>query len=331
MNKDNLQQALQDYHRLQSIRKLAPDDSVRVHEQPRLVSRFYDAVTSFFEFGWGTTFHFSPRRPGESLVKSQYRHDEQIGKLLRLGPEMVVADIGCGVGGPLINIARTTGASIVGINFNMHQIRRGTDQVRKAALNDTCSFLYTDYMSVPLDEDTFDAIYSFEALCHAPNKVLALRELFRILKPNGEIAIVDWAFTDTFDSSNHQHIDIRTRIEKNNATPELPNTANYVNAVQDAGFEVISAKDQHIEDGDPATPWYMALEGRDFSLSSIARTPAGRAITANTTRLLEGLKIVPNGTCETAQLLNIAADALVEAGKLGIFTPNFLIHARKPN
>ncbi len=137
MNQDKLQQALQDYHRLQSIRKLAPDDSAGVREQPRLVTRFYDVVTTFFEFGWGTTFHFSPRRPGENFVKSQYRHDEQIDKLLRLGPEMVVANIGCGVGGPLINIARTTGANIVGINFNMHQIRRGTDQVRRAGFSDT--------------------------------------------------------------------------------------------------------------------------------------------------------------------------------------------------
>lgn len=74
----------------------------------------------------------------------------------------------------------------------------------------------------------------------------------------------------------------------------------------------------------------MALEGRDFSLSSIARTPMGRAATAQTTRLLEGLKIVLAGTSETARMLNKAADALVEAGRLGIFTPSLLIHARKP-
>lgn len=287
-------------------------------------------MTSIYEFGWGTTFHFSPRCPSESLVKSQHRHDEQIGKLLRLGPEMVVADIVCGVGGLLIAVAQTTGANIVGINFNMHQIRRGTDRVRRAGLSHTCSFLYTDYMSIPLDEGTFDALYSFEALCHAPDKKLALLELFRILKPNGEAAIVDWAFTDKFDSSNRRHCDIRTQIEKNNATPELPTTESYLGAVQDAGFEVISAKDQQAEEGDPSTPWYMALEGRDFSLSSIARTPVGRAATAQTTRLMEGLKIAPAGTFETARMLNKAADALVEAGRLGIFTPSFLIHARKP-
>lgn len=253
MSKDKVKQALQDYYGLENIKQLASDDSVRVHEQSRLVRRFYDAVTSFFEFGWGSTFHFSPRRPGESLVESQHRHDEEIGKLLKLDSGMVVADIGCGIGGPLINIARTTGANIVGINFNMHQIRRGTDRVRRAGLRDACSFLYADYMSVPLDEGAFDALYSFEALCHAPDRELALRELFRILKPNGEAAIVDWVFTDRFDPINEQHGDIRTQIKKN-ATPELPTTDNYLDAVRDAGFEVISAKDQQAEEGNPSTP-----------------------------------------------------------------------------
>ena len=74
----------------------------------------------------------------------------------------------------------------------------------------------------------------------------------------------------------------------------------------------------------------MALQGRDLSLSSLARIPAGRRFTATATKLLERLGISPAGTSETAEFLNVAADALVEAGELGIFTPSFLVHARKP-
>ncbi len=100
--------------------------------------------------------------------------------------------------------------------------------------------------------------------------------------------------------------------------------------MRSAGFEVIEALDQQAEYGNPATPWYMALQGRDFSLSSFARIPAGRALTAEVTRALERLRLAPVGTSEAARFLNVAADALVEAGELGIFTPSFLVHARKP-
>ena len=122
----------------------------------------------------------------------------------------------------------------------------------------------------------------------------------------------------------------RARIERHNATPELLTAGEYVEAVQSAGFEVIEAVDQQAEYGHPATPWYMALQGRDLSLSSLARIPAGRALTAGVTGVLERLRMAPAGTSEAARFLNVAADALVEAGELGIFTPSFLVHARKP-
>ena len=243
---------------------------------------------------------------------------------------MHVADIGCGVGGPLVNIARATGATITGINFDSHQIRRAEDRVRHEGLDGSCALLYADYMDVPLEDDTFDAAYSFEAVCHAPNRPLAFRELFRLLKPDAEAAIVDWCLTDAFDAANGRHVDVRDRIEGTNATPELLTAEQYVEAVRSAGFEVIEAVDQQADYGNPATPWYMALQGRDCSLSSFARIPAGRALTAGVTRVLERLRMAPAGTSEAARLLNVAADALVEAGELGIFTPSFLVHARKP-
>lgn len=325
----NPREALRDYHQIQQLSE-SPEDAVRIADQPKMVSRFYDAVTRFYEFGWGTTFHFAPRRPGENLAASQRRLNEQVGEILRLEPGMEVADIGCGVGGPLITIAKATGASVTGINFNAYQIARGRQRVKQAGLEDTCRFLYANYMDVPLDDGVFDAVYAFEAVCHAPNKLLLFEQLHRLLKPGGEMALVEWCLTDQFDAADARHRDIRSRIETNNATPDLLTTEQQVETIRKAGFEIIQSADLQAENGNPRTPWYMALQGRDLSFSSWARTPAGRAVTANVTKLLELLRIAPSGTSDTAEFLNVAADALVESGELGIFTPSFLVHARKP-
>ena len=48
----------------------------------------------------------------------------------------------------------------------------------------------------------------------------------------------------------------------------------------------------------PETPWYRSLQGRDFSFSSLARTPVGRTCTAAATRWLERLHIAPEGASE---------------------------------
>ena len=324
-----LREALDDFHKIAALSE-SQDDAARIAEQPRLVSRFYDAVTGFYEFGWGTTFHFSPRRPGESLRASQRRHDQQIARVLRLRTGMHVGDVGCGVGGPMITIARATGASITGINFNARQVARGKRLISKAGLDETCRFLFANFMDVPLEDAVFDALYSFEAVCHAPDNLLLFQELYRLLKPGGEMAIVDWCLTDRFDDADAGHRDIRRRVETTNAVPGLLTTERQVETVRSAGFEILRAVDQQAEDGDERTPWYMALQGRDLALSSLARIPVGRRVTSAATTLLERLRLAPPGTAETAAFLNVAADALVEAGELGIFTPSFLVHARRP-
>ena len=187
---------------------------------------------------------------------------------------MEVADVGCGVGGPMVTIARATGANITGINFNAYQIARGERMVSKAGLEKTCRFLFANFMEVPLDDAVFDAIYAFESVCHAPNNRLLFRELYRLLRPGGEMAVVDWCFTDRFDRADVRHRDLRDRIETTNATPGLLTTEQQVEAVRSAGFEIVLAVDQQAATGNPRTPWYMALQGRDLSLASLARIPA---------------------------------------------------------
>lgn len=324
----NMDEALGEFREMQSgYSEQAQPEKVRI--QPRIVRRFYEVVTRFYEFGWGTSFHFAPRSRGENLAAAQRRQQEEIVRLLGLKAGMVAGDVGCGIGGPMMNIASASGAGIVGINISEHQIQRGRTLVEKAGLTDRCEFLHANYLDLPCADNHFDAMYSIEAVCHSPDRLKAFQETFRTLKPGGKFVIFDWALTELFDAADARHADIRKRIEYANATPDLFTAQEQIECIKTAGFEVVYAAD-HALDPDSETPWYMSLEGRDFSLSSMARTPAGRIFTANFTRILELLRLAPQGTSDTARMLNIAADALVEAGQLGIFTPCFLVHARKP-
>jgi sterol 24-C-methyltransferase len=325
----SLKEALDDFLQLKELAATQDGDRA-VRGQPQMVSRFYDAVTKFYEYGWGQAFHFAPRQSGEGLHAAQLRQEAGVAELLDLGPATRVVDIGCGVGGPAINIAKTTGASVTGLNFNAYQVARGRRAARRAGVQGNCSFLLANYLDVPLADGCFDAAYSFEAICHTPDRALCLSELWRLISPGGQIALTEWALTDSFDGNHPVHRDIRERVEFGNATPNLPTTSQFAASVEAAGFEVLSSRDQALE-SDPDSPWFRALQGRDVSLASLARIPAGRWFTPKVTGLLEPLRVAPAGTSETAHMLNRAADALVEAGEAGIFTPCFLVHARKPD
>ncbi|XP_021991788.1 probable cycloartenol-C-24-methyltransferase 1 [Helianthus annuus] len=89
------------------------------------VNKYYDLVTSFYEYGWGESFHFAPRWKGESLRESIKRHEHFLALQLGLKPGHKVLDVGCGIGGLLRKISRFSSTSVMGINNNEYRITKG--------------------------------------------------------------------------------------------------------------------------------------------------------------------------------------------------------------
>ena len=299
----------------------------RKEDYRSLVNSYYDLVTDFFEFGWGKSFHFAPRRRGESFKASLLRHQHYLAERLSLGPGMQVLDLGCGVGGPMGNMARHYGASFVGINNNAYQVERAKLHCRD--VRSLCRFIHGDYMQIPEADASYDAAFAIESMPHAPDKAAAFGEALRVLRPGGCFAGYEWCLTDVFDPGNAKHLRIKKDIMVGNGLPDIASTSEVCAALRTAGFDLLEAHDCAPE-SDPETPWYRALQGRDLSLSSIPRTPLGRALTNLTLRVGEKLRLFPEGARAVSTLLNRGADALVAGGETGVFTPMFFFLARKP-
>ncbi len=326
-----------------SLTDLAPDEVKSVVDQytglydagserrkeryQSLVNHYYDLVTDFYEFGWGQSWHFAPRRRGESFKASLLRHEHFLADRLSLRPGMQVLDVGCGVGGPMGTLARQYGASFVGINNNAYQIERA--KVHTRDVQSLCRFIHGDFMQVPEDDDHYDAAMAIEATPHAPDKTAAFREIFRVLRPGAGFAGYEWCLTEDFDPRNAEHLRIKKDIEMGNGLPDIALTSEVCDALRMAGFELLEARDLAPE-SHPKMPWYRALQGRDLSLTSIPRTPIGRALTNVALRIGERLQMFPEGTTAVSTLLNRGADALVEGGESGVFTPMFFFLACKP-
>ena len=290
---------------------------------------YYNLVTDFYEYAWGKSFHFAPRVPGESFKASLARHERSLAQSLELKPGMVVADLGCGIGGPLVEIARYSGARIVGVNSNEYQIKRARKLVKDAGLSHLTDFLHCDFLNVDAPDESFDSVFSIEATACATDKITIYGESFRLLKPGGRFGAYEYCTTDRFDVQDTAQQKIIADLQLGGGLLVMDDQQTVKDALQTVGFEVLETRDLAIQDG-PSIPWYEPLAGSGVSLAAFRSSKIGRWATQNTLKLLEMLHIAPKGSVQVAETLNLCADAMVEAGRLGIFTPMYFIHARKP-
>ena len=186
----------------------------------------------------------------------------------RLRPDMTVLDVGCGVGGPMRNIARIAGCSIVGINNNAYQLGRAERLNADASLADRCRVVPGDFMAMPFPADTFDAAYAIEATVHAPDWTGVFGEVFRCLKPGGMFALYDWCLTDRYEEGNAGHDDIKRRIVEGNGLVDIGTSTQLRAAIRRAGFDLIEHYDAAHEGG---APWYEPLAPDRLSLGGLSQ------------------------------------------------------------
>lgn len=308
---------------LESIKK-------RKEQYMTLVNKYYDLVTSFYEWGWGHSFHFAPRCKWESRESGMLRHEFFLGLKMQMKKGDVILDLGCGVGGPARNIARFTDASIIGINNNDIQLKRAREITKEQGLDKNCSFEKADFMNIPKDDNSVDGVYQIEAACHSPEKVKLYKEIFRVMKPGAYFGGYEWVMTHRYDNKDSKHRMIKKGIEIGNGIADLESAETILEYMKEAGFEIIEHKDIASEyDERYETPYWADLDG-NFSFQGLFRTKVGIWITHQLCRSLEFMKIAPQGTTEVSGMLMQTARELVEGGKLKIFTPALFVLCRKP-
>jgi len=224
-----------------------------------LTNSYYNIATDFYQYGWGESFHFCRFYPGENFYQAIARHEHYLAMQLNVKPGMKVLDVGCGVGGPAREICQFTGTHITGINNNDYQISHASRSATKIGLGDKTNFVKGNFMEMPFEDSSFDAVYAIEATCHAPKLEGVYGEIFRVLKSGGTFAFYEWCTTDKYDPTNPEHRRIVRGIEYADGIPELFKTSVALQSLKNVGFEIISADDLALNDDN--IPWYYPLEG----------------------------------------------------------------------
>ena len=155
---------------------------------------------------------------------------------LQLSPGHVVADLGCGHGGPGLWAARQTGASLIGIDLSPAGIELARRQAAQLGLDRQARFLVGDLAATGLPDASCDAVISLDVLLFVPDKAAAVREITRILRPGGRLAFTTWEQLAHPAGNDSQR---RALAATFHAHPLLESArADYRQLIEDAGLAI---------------------------------------------------------------------------------------------
>jgi sterol 24-C-methyltransferase len=311
------------------------DEDKRLGDYLQLTAHYYNLVTDFYEYGWGSSFHFSRYYKGEAFRQATARHEHFLAHKMGIHENMKVLDVGCGVGGPGREICRFTDCSIVGLNNNDYQIERANHYAQKYKLDHKLLYVKGDFMQMDFEPELFDAVYAIEATVHAPVLEGVYLEIYKVLKPGGTFGVYEWVMTDAYDETNPEHRKIAYGIEVGDGIPKMYKREVAEQALKNVGFEV--QYEQDLADKDDEIPWYYPLSGEFKYVQTLGdyftifRTSRiGRAFTTEAVGLMEKLGLAPKGSKQVTNALEDAAVNLVAGGKQKLFTPMMLYVCKKP-
>lgn len=295
-----------------------------------LVNSYYNLATDFYEWGWGQSFHFAEKHAGESFLASIARHEYYLAMRLGVKPSDHVLDCGCGIGGPLRNIGRFTGARVTGVTLNQYQVDRGNTLCKAVELDRTCRLVQADFHHMPFPDGHFDHCYSIEACCHSPDRADVYKEIYRCLKPGGYFISYEWCLTDKHDPNNAEHVLAKKKIEEGDGLPDTCYTQDCDAALKRVGFELVESRDAALDANPGGEPWYRILTPSYFSPFRLQFTPTGTFLMNRVLNAMEMVGLAPAGSGKVREMLRQAQLGLVVGGEQGTFTPMYLVLARKP-
>ena len=313
-------------------RTSAGETDGRSYDHTETVEEYYDLCSELMEFGWGESLHFAPLSPRESLEESKIRHQRLMIAKLDLRKGMNVVDVGCGIGGPMRRVVREAGVRVVGVNTSKVQLDKAKSLNAEAGLDHMVDYLECSFMDMgTVPDDTFDRGYAIESTCHAPDKVGAFTEIYRVLKPGALLWGQEMCMTDRFDPHDKRHRAIKQELMRGIALADIATTDQVDRDLRAAGFEVLEGVDRGMVDNGQAKPWYQPMETpHRIRAGALYRIPVGRRAIGMALKAAEVLSIFPKGSAGVARLLDRTADAYVAGGSEGIFTPLYCFLARKP-
>ena len=169
-----------------------------------------------------------------------YHSTEAVDEAIRatgIGEGSSVLEIGSGLGGPSRYLATTSGAAVTALELQEDHHRMAVHLTRRCGLVDRVTHVCGDFLTHPWDGKEFDAVVSWLALYHIPQRAILLDRCRSLLPVGGFLYAEDLCERRPFDD------DERKELASELFANYLPSSDRYRQDLADAGFEVLVCDD----------------------------------------------------------------------------------------
>jgi cyclopropane fatty-acyl-phospholipid synthase-like methyltransferase len=128
----------------------------------------------------------------EPIDRANRRTVERMAELVgSITSDTRVIDLGSGYGGTARYLVQVFGCSVVCLNLSEKQNAHNRRINAADGLSDKIEVIEGNFESVPLDDASFDLVWSQDAMLHSNNRAQILAEAYRLLRPGGEFIFTD--------------------------------------------------------------------------------------------------------------------------------------------
>jgi tocopherol O-methyltransferase len=206
----------------------------------RDIRSHYDLSTLFYRLLWGRHIHHGLWVAEETPSVAQQRLTETLAHEAGILEQDRVLDVGCGMGGSSLYLAKQLGCAVTGVTISPVQRRWAQSAACLRRFPKRPTFLCADAEQVTFPPASFDVVWSVECTEHLFDKPAFFRRSAQWLRPSGRIAICAWLAGDRTDANAVQQVQ---DVCEGFFCPSLGTQHDYVQWMEQAGFTIRVCQD----------------------------------------------------------------------------------------